>query len=223
MASGFRNAAGVDTDDLYDADVVGDGPVASFMRRSDGSVLRYAAARYGTPGDALGFRDADGSDMGPKWARKGTATYTIAGLNGRTFSAQQTALTSQSQVSASVTIAINANGTWQAYGATNQGPVTMPAPNSGAWLTSGSAGDYQVQFDVSSSGYAGYTVSNAAPSWTGVGSSPGVSIALPTFPGNNTTTRNADATVRIRIRQASTGAVVSDTTVALHASTQGFV
>lgn len=223
MASGFRNAAGVDTDDAFDTDVIGDGPVAGFMRRSNGSGAHYAAARYGTAGDVIAYRDADSSDMGPKWTRKGTATYTIAGLNGRTFSAQQTALTSQSQVSASVTVAINANGTWQAYGATGQGGITMPAPNSGTWLTSGSAGDYQVQFDVSSSGYAGYTVSNGAPSWTSVGSSPGVSIALPTFPGNNTTTRNADATVRIRIRQASTGAVVSDTTVALHTSTQGFV
>lgn len=223
MTSKYSNVAIGDTDDVYDADVVGDGPVASFLRRADGTPLRYAAARYGQPGPSLGMRYADGTDAGPKWARKGTATYTIAGLNGRTFSAQQTALTSQSQVSASVTLAINANGTWQAYGATNQGGVTMPAPNSGAWLTSGSASDYQVQFDVSSSGYAGYTVGNAAPSWTGVGASPSVSIALPTFPGNNTTTRNADATVRIRIRQASTGAVVSDTTVALHASTQGFV
>lgn len=219
--SGFRNIAGVDTDSLYDADVVGDGPVATFLRRSDGTPLRYAAARYGTPGDPLGFRGPDGSDMGPKWCKKGTATYTIGGLNGRTFSAQQTALTSQAQVAASVTLAINANGTWQVFGNTNQGGITMPAPNSGNWLTSGSAGDYQVQFDVSSSGYAGYTVSNGAPSWTGTGKS--VSIALPSFPGNNTTTRNADATVRIRIRQASTGAVVSDSTVALHASTQGFV
>lgn len=223
MASGFRNSSGQDTDDLFDADVVGDGPVATFMRRSDGSPLRYAAARYGTPGAPLGFRDAGGSDMGPQWARKGTATYTIGGLNGRTFSAQQTALTSQSQVSAYVALSINANGTWQVYGGTGQGGVTMPAPNSGSWLTNGSASDYQVQFDVSSSGYAGYTASNGAPSWTGVGASPGVQLTLPTFPGNNTTTRNANATVRIRIRNASTGAVVSDTTVYLHVSTQGFV
>jgi len=75
MSSGFRNMAGVDTDDLYDADVIGDGPVAAFMRRSDGSPLRYAAARYGQPGDVLGFREADGSDMGPKWCKKGTANY----------------------------------------------------------------------------------------------------------------------------------------------------
>ncbi|WNL46546.1 hypothetical protein RKE25_02600 [Dyella sp. BiH032] len=75
MASGYRNGAGVDTDDLYDPDVVGDGPVATGFLRADGTTLRYASAMYGTPGDAIGFRDQAGADNGPKWAKKGTANY----------------------------------------------------------------------------------------------------------------------------------------------------
>jgi hypothetical protein len=75
MTSGFRNSAGVDFDDLYDPDVVGDGYTATFLRRSDGTPLRYASASYGTPGDAIGFRDQAGADVGTRWARKGTANY----------------------------------------------------------------------------------------------------------------------------------------------------
>lgn len=75
MASGFRNAAGVDTDDLYDPDLVGAGPQATGFRRADGATLRYASATYGTPGDAMGFRLSDGRDIGPLWAKKGTASY----------------------------------------------------------------------------------------------------------------------------------------------------
>lgn len=75
MTSGYRNAAGVDADDLNDADVVGDGYAAAGFGRSDGTPLRYASAQYGTPGDPFGYRDQAGADIGPKWSKKGAANY----------------------------------------------------------------------------------------------------------------------------------------------------
>lgn len=75
MASGYRNSAGVDTDDLYDPDIQGDGPAATGYRKADGSTLRYAAAKYGIAGVAIGYRMANGIDIGTLWARKGTAHY----------------------------------------------------------------------------------------------------------------------------------------------------
>jgi hypothetical protein len=222
MTSGYRNSSVVDTDDLFDPDVVGDGPVAGFMRRADGSALRYAAARYGTPGAALIFRDADGSDMGPKWARRGSAVYTIGGLHGRSFSVDQTALTSQQQVSANVAVIIFNDGSWQVQGNTSGGSFGLPAPTWGMWLTNGAPGDHQVQFDASHSGYPGYIVNNSASSWQSVSGSPACSLALPSFPGTNTTTRTANAVVRIRLRKANSGLVVSDSTIYLNVSTTGF-
>lgn len=84
MASGYRNAAGVDADDLYDPDVVGDGPSAVGYRKVDGTTLRYAAAGYGTPGAAMGYRMSNGVDIGTLWSRKGTAVYTLP-INGKTY------------------------------------------------------------------------------------------------------------------------------------------
>lgn len=223
MTRGYRNSIG-DADDQFDPDIVGDGPSAGFMRGADGSATRYAAARYGQPGAAIGVRDQNGNDMGPQWCKKGTASYSIAGLNGRTFSASVTALTNQTQVWANASVSLRSDGTWIGQGNTNQGAVRQGDPSSGGWLTRGSVGDFQVLMEITaSSGYSGYSTSSSATNWTSLTQGASASVSLPSFPGNNTTTRNASATVRIRIRDASTGGVVSDNTVYLSISTTGFV
>lgn len=141
MASGYRNSAGVDSDDLYDPDVVGDGYTATFLRRSDGSPLRYASASYGTPGDPFGYRDNGGADVGPRWAKKGTAQYSIP------FATDYFA-NSQVRGNATLTLNMNNNGTWTVTRFTSQssGSGTVVV-DSGTWLPSGgSVSDYTCMF-----------------------------------------------------------------------------
>jgi len=133
MASGYRNSAGQDTDDLFDPDTVGDGPQGTGYRRSDGSVLRYAAAKYGQPGAAVGYRMSNGVDIGTLWARKGTAVYTFP-FNGQRYTG------TSGRGTASVSMSFSSNGTWSIS-------ATTGSPTSGTWLSyGGTAADYSVQF-----------------------------------------------------------------------------
>lgn len=75
MPVGFRNAAGVDFDSLFDPDVRGDGPQATGFRTASGVTLRYAALAYGSKGPNVGFRTSAGVDLSNLWAAKGTAVY----------------------------------------------------------------------------------------------------------------------------------------------------
>lgn len=84
MTSGYRNSAGVDTDNLFDPDIVGDGPSATGYKKSDGTLLKYAAAKYGTVGPNTGYRLSNGADIATLWAAKGTAQYSLP-INGQTF------------------------------------------------------------------------------------------------------------------------------------------
>jgi len=84
--SGYRNGAAVDADNLFDTDIVGDGPQAENFRLSNGVGLKYAAAPYGTPGSSFGYRNSAGVDNGPRWTTRGTANYTLP-INGREYGA----------------------------------------------------------------------------------------------------------------------------------------
>jgi hypothetical protein len=221
--SGFRNASGIDFDNLFDPDVSGDGPSAVGFRNSDGSLLRYAAVAHGQQGAPTGFRLAKGADVCTLWAAKGTASYVIAGLSGRNFSVSEQALTNQGNVSASVSISINANGTWTVIGSNSRGGVTIPAPVSGTWLTTGGAGSqYDAQIDISGSGSSGFSASSSAPSWQSLAANQVATLTLPLAAANNTLRRTATASVRIRILNTANGAVVSDTSLTLNVATAGW-
>lgn len=131
MTSGFRNSAGVDFDDLYDPDVQGDGYTATFLRRSGGTALKYASASYGTPGDVVGFRDGSGVDVGPRWAKKGTAQYGLP-INGQTYTASVSGLPG----SAALTFRMSNDGTYAIIREIRGAPNTLA---SGTWLPSGDA------------------------------------------------------------------------------------
>ena len=77
MTSGYRNAAGVDFDDLFDPDTVGDGQAIGNMRRSNGVALQYANVKYGAQGPAVSYRTSAGVDVSSFWAKKGTTKYLI--------------------------------------------------------------------------------------------------------------------------------------------------
>lgn len=217
MASGFRNSAGVDTDDLYDTDAVGDGPIASFMRRADGSALRYAAARYGSPGDALGFRDADGSDMGPKWCKKGTASYALP-INGRTYT-RAYVIPAQGTGFCTIGFRIVNGNTYQVYWADPSSALTVVATGSiptGATSVQASWGSYTI--DAADSGGA---VTNGMASPAAVSSNPDTHYTTSTY-GPSSGTRGRQYPVTIDFLNAS-GAGISHNTIYLHAGTEGSV
>ncbi len=72
MASGIKSRE-VDFDDLFDPDIIGDGPVANGLKRG-GTALHYANIIYGTRRADVGIKHA-GTDVAALWAAKGTAVY----------------------------------------------------------------------------------------------------------------------------------------------------
>ena len=64
---------GIDFEDLFDPDIVGDGPQATWLENL-GAPLRFAALAYGTKRADVGYDDG-GVDVSNLWAAKGTAAY----------------------------------------------------------------------------------------------------------------------------------------------------
>ncbi|HEV2681230.1 MAG TPA: hypothetical protein VGV14_12070, partial [Rhodanobacter sp.] len=85
MAQSYANAAGLNPEDVYDPDVVGDGPTAATSgigyRNAAGVLLKFAGLSYGTAAPNHGYRLSDGRDFSALWAKKGTAVYTLP-ING---------------------------------------------------------------------------------------------------------------------------------------------
>jgi hypothetical protein len=225
MTTGLKNAAGVDFDDLFDPSMTGTKPADTGIRTSDGVDLsqRYAPIEFGSKGPDVGYRLAAGADVSTLWAAYGTASYAVVGLDGKSLRASDGALTQQSQVTATVWLSMSHTGGWTVGGGNSKGSITQPAPTSGTWLASGSAGDYDALFTVIDSGAADRQVTNGAAAWSSLATTRGVTLLLPTVSGNNATTRRAEATVRIRIKRRSTGVIVSDTTFFMEATTSGYL
>lgn len=225
MAKGFRNASGVDFDGLFDPYVQGTPPTSTGLRDSGGVDLagQFAPIAFGSKGADVGFRTSAGVDVSNLWAALGTAAYSIVGLHGKTLTASDVAITNQPTVSASAGVSVLNNGTWSVFASTSQGPGVTPAPTSGTWLPAGATvADFEVQFNITSSGAAGRQTSNGAPAYASASTSRGASLALPTISGNNATERSASGTVTILLRRISTGAI-STSNVGINLSTVGWV
>lgn len=87
MASGYKNAADTDFDDLFDPDIVGDGPTAAIFEDPDGTLLKYANVKYGTAGSNVGFKLSNNADVATIWAKKGSASYATPD-NGKTYTSR---------------------------------------------------------------------------------------------------------------------------------------
>lgn len=220
MTVGYKSV-GVDFDDLFDPDIIGDGPSAAGYSVA-GVALRYAALSYGSKRANVGYSIA-GVDVSNRWAAKGTAAYAVEGLDGKKLAASDGAITNQSTVMASGTVKILNDGTWTVSTATSQGAGTVPLPNNGTWLPAGATvSDYEVEFSVTSSGSGDRQVSNGAPAYSSASTSRTASLTLPSISANNSTARNAFGTVTIRLRRISTGAV-STSSVSITLSTSGWL
>jgi len=218
--SGFRFGA-THFDDLFDPDIVGDGPAAEGLKVGAAAV-RYAKLSYGSKRANVGIIVPGVGDVSNLWAAKGTAVYSIPGLNGKQLSAVDQALTNQSTVSASTTVTINHLGQWSVGAATSRGAgVSVPEPTSGVWLPSGTTvSDHEVQFVVTHSGEG--TLANNATSYVSCTSSRTVSLTLPSLAANNGRERIGSATISIRLRRISTGQVTT-TGVGMSVRTVGFL
>lgn len=209
MADGYRNNAAVDASALYDPDVMGDGYNATFLRRTDGTTLKYALAAHGTPGPVLGYRDASGNDAGPKWAAKGTAVYSLP-INGQTFQGYSSGAVSSAML-ASASVAIKADGT---YSVTCVGNATVTSPANGTWLPSGGAvANYQVQYGVTqtSQGTNGpATITNDAASYAACTTNRTCQASATTGQHSGLEI-GGNYTVDIRLKNVSTGAVNTTT------------
>lgn len=73
----------VDFDNLFDPDVVGDGPTAPGYKQN-GTPLKYANIKYGTQGQNTGYKQ-NNVDIATLWAKKGSAQYETPD-NGTTYS-----------------------------------------------------------------------------------------------------------------------------------------
>jgi len=146
MARGFRSA-GIDFDDLFDWDVIGDGPTVPNLRSNGG--LRYAALKYGQKRADVGYRQ-DGVDVSNLWAAKGTAVYKL-GLDGMGLVSGNSAKTNSSgTTSATCIVYFEADGSWQGRelvaGGGNSGNRQVRA---GTWIDPGAgAGEYEILFEL---------------------------------------------------------------------------
>jgi hypothetical protein len=209
MASGYRNAAGVDIDDIYDPDIVGDGPVATGFRKSDGSLLRYAAIQYGSKAPDIGYRLANGADLSTLWAKKGSAQYVLADPGYWTLQSN-TALAGGSVYSVVGSLSMAPDGTWQVLNYTQSDPGH---PQTGHWYQSTSPGigsSYQARLTFTLGQGTAPTLSNNASDWHTLGDSIGFSATLKT-----TTSQplHCTGTLRVQIRRTSDQHILSDVNV----------
>jgi hypothetical protein len=167
MAKGIRSGD-YDFDDLFDPDVIGDGPSVGNLR-SGGVPLRYAALKYGQKRGDVGYRQ-NGVDVSNFWAAKGTAVYKLS-FDGIRVSASNGAKTnSGGNTTATARLTLHPTGTWEArriaIGGGNNNDVQSA---SGTWIDPGaSAGEYLILFEqlsgnpVSGLGWYDFTAARSA-------------------------------------------------------------
>ncbi|WP_040234066.1 hypothetical protein, partial [Xanthomonas citri] len=182
---------------------------------------RYAPLAFGSRAADVGYRDNAGSDLSNRWARKGSAVYSLTN-NGVNYYASSQALTSAGgSQTASVSFSIRANGTW-ALGLSGKG--VSGSPTSGTWLPNGQpASNYSVQLDFSVSWLRGNrngTSSNSAANYSPMTGDYACSITSRALSGSGNECYG-EGKLTIRIRNNATGSV-STTAISLVAEAVGF-
>ena len=221
MTTGFRNSSGTDLDSVFDPYVQGTKPAATGFRTSDGVDLnqRFAPLSFGSAAAVQGYRLSSGADVNTLWAAKGTATYNIPGLQGNTYSVYGIASAASGQPGASVNCALAFNNTG-AYSLTanivssggGSGIITG-FPASGTWLPSGwSVADCQIQFAYVETVIeaAGASITNPAVSYQSLSTSRSFLMSA-ACAATSTNSHGSSLAMTLRIKQVSTGAVITTT------------
>lgn len=224
MGTPYKNAAGLTPEDVYDPDVVGDGPDAAIngigYRNAAGVLLRFAALKYGTAAANHGYRLSDGRDFSALWAAKGTAVYTLP-INGKTFSQSYT-IPAQGSGWSLIGFRIVNGDTWQVYGTSpaSASPniyATGALPIGASSLTTTFTDLGPTSGSVSSAG----GVTNGAASATAVSGNPN-SCYLTSTGNSSSGSRDRQWSVAIDFTNVG-GASVSHTVIKLQAGTEGSV
>lgn len=201
MPSGIKSAD-VDFDDLFDPDIVGDGPVANGLAQN-GTALRYANVIYGARRADVGIKDA-GTDVAAKWATKGTAVYVdLSGIPpGLGFEGSAPA-GSQMQGRCGYTFSRNGAASW-----------FDGAQGNGTWARgTESTGDaYDIRFTQTASNGRG-TFEGSLDTWMQVNQARSFALELSYrgAAGSSTATRG----IQIDVRRRSDGEIVATKTVDL--------
>lgn len=153
MTVGFRDAAGVDFDLLFDPYITGTPPAATGFTDAGGVDLagRYAPIVFGTKGPDVGFRNSAGVDLSNLWAAAGTARYVSS-----TYLPEEIffyANSTSGPLTVVASLQLNRDGS----------VTTSPTGVAGPWyfVTGGTPGDdYDVRYSVL--GGAGGTLSGSA-------------------------------------------------------------
>lgn len=206
MAGGYAKV-GNDLDNLLELWQTGDGYAAATGYAINGADLntRYAPASVGTGyTGGTGYDDND-VDIGPRFCAKGARNSKLP-IDGQLFIAHSQGIVSGA-MDASITIAINADGT---YTVTKLAQGASSTAASGVWLPSGqSASDYQVQFvwQLTSDYQDGpATVTNGAATYQACTSNH--TIDVDAFTDQHSGQRiGSQGDITINLKRISTGAV----------------
>lgn len=198
---------GTPWEDLFDADVIGDGPQAHSFT-DEGVPMRFAHIQYGTKRPDIGFTVRIGGvdvDVTTLWAAKGTAVY----INTAAIPADLIVVNEGASppVTATVSISFNRNGTvtFTSGGAPTANFILSPN------ATSGDA--YRVRFRLISKSTAG-TLSGTLDTFQQVNASRALSLSV-TVP--NAVFVTAWANIEIDVQRVSDGATVHTYVVRMEA------
>lgn len=206
---------GVAFTDLFDPDIVGDGPSAPGYMVA-GVPLKFADIKYGSKRADVGYAES-GVDLSNKWAGKGTASYKLP-IDGQTFDVG-VLIPAAGSGSAGVTFSLNTASTWRVLSSGAGGTLT---PASGTVMASGSVplGAVTVQYTatrITTGSDGGNVVNDAA---TAQALAAGVDVSA-TISGTGTQQgRSARFSVAIVFRNAG-GSIISSSTLILSAHFDG--
>lgn len=193
--------------ELFDPDVMGDGPTAPNMQVA-GVPLRFAHIKYGSKRANVGYTEKN-VDVSNKWAAKGTAHYALP-IDGQTFTGFSSGNIS-SAMDASAKITIKADGT---YSVVCIGNNVVTNPVTGTWLPSGGvASGFQAQFVVTqqTQGANGpATITNGAPSYASCATDR-LAETSATVGQHSAFEKGGTYTVAIRLKNLSSGTVNTTT------------
>ena len=228
MAVGYRNAANVDFDDLFDPYVQGAKPADCGFRDSGASDLvnRYAPIAFGSKGPDVGFRTSAGVDVSNLWAAKGSASYfpMVIQATSYSFTGLPRAAAVKIAIRTNGTIPVTTNGTTGTSGAGTHSYAPTAAGASAAFdfrIFGTVFGVRNIGSTANITGKGGVNINAAvAPGgnlsfdtgWIATGDDAGdflvIDTASPTGAGESTIQTMNPNTVTIQVRRKSDGQIV---------------
>lgn len=218
MTSGIQSK-GVDLDNIFAAYVSGTHPPATGIKVNGVDIANRYQPLPGTTAPATGIK-VNGADLNTLFS---TTAVTSLPINGQTYgAAENTGPTGGA--SATLTVTLHADGTYDVIAFQSKHVPSNTTRASGTWNTFGSASsNFQVLYTLTTTSEEGNAgSSNGAPTYTTLNTDVAANVhATATSPSSGS--NDITCTLRIQIRNASSGVVVSDSTLTISAGADGSV